>query len=47
MKVAGIVDLGTDLHNPEFAKIAEGEGLLGLTRKQPTTYPDARAGTQL
>ncbi len=30
MKAAGILDFGTDLHNPDFAKIAEGAGLLGL-----------------
>ncbi len=28
---AGIVDYGTHLHNPNFAKIAQGAGLLGLT----------------
>jgi pyruvate dehydrogenase (quinone) len=31
MMAAGIVDFGTNLHNPNFAKIAEGAGLLGLT----------------
>ena len=31
MKAAGIVDFGTDLHNPDFAKMAEAVGLLGLT----------------
>jgi pyruvate dehydrogenase (quinone) len=31
MKAAGIVDYGTDLRNPNFAKIAEAAGLLGLT----------------
>jgi len=30
MKAAGILDFGTDLLNPNFAKIAEGAGLLGL-----------------
>ena len=30
MKAAGILDFGTDLHNPDFTKIAEGAGLLGL-----------------
>jgi pyruvate dehydrogenase (quinone) len=30
MKAAGILDYGTDLHNPDFAKMAEGAGLLGL-----------------
>ena len=33
MKAAGIVDFATDLHNPDFAKIAEGAGLLGLSAK--------------
>jgi pyruvate dehydrogenase (quinone) len=31
MKAAGVVDFTTDLRNPNFAKIAEGAGLLGLT----------------
>jgi len=31
MKAAGIVDFGTDLQNPNFAKMAESLGLLGLT----------------
>ena len=31
MKAAGIVDYGTDLQNPNFAKLAEAAGLLGLT----------------
>jgi pyruvate dehydrogenase (quinone) len=31
MKAAGILEFGTDLHNPDFAKIAEAAGLLGLT----------------
>lgn len=35
MKAAGIVDFGTDLVNPDFAKIAEGAGLLGLTAATP------------
>ena len=30
MKAAGILDFGTDLHNPDFAKMAEAAGLLGL-----------------
>jgi pyruvate dehydrogenase (quinone) len=30
MKAAGILDFSTDLRNPDFAKIAEGAGLLGL-----------------
>ena len=31
MKAAGFVDFGTDLDNPNFAKMAEAAGLLGLT----------------
>jgi pyruvate dehydrogenase (quinone) len=31
MKAAGIVDFGTDLENPDFAKMAEAAGVLGLT----------------
>ena len=31
MKAAGILDFGTDLKNPNFAKMAEAAGLLGLT----------------
>jgi pyruvate dehydrogenase (quinone) len=35
MKAAGIVDYGTDLVNPNFAKMAEAVGLLGLTAEKP------------
>jgi pyruvate dehydrogenase (quinone) len=35
MKAGGIVDFGTDLHNPDFTKIAEGAGLLGLRAEKP------------
>lgn len=35
MKAAGIVDFGTDLLNPDFAKLAESVGLLGLTANTP------------
>jgi pyruvate dehydrogenase (quinone) len=35
MKAAGIVDYGTDLVNPDFTKIAEGAGLLGLKAETP------------
>lgn len=35
MKAAGILDFGTELHNPNFAKIAEGAGILGLTAQTP------------
>jgi pyruvate dehydrogenase (quinone) len=35
MKAAGIVDYGTDLINPDFAKMAEAAGLLGLKAERP------------
>jgi pyruvate dehydrogenase (quinone) len=35
MKAAGIVNFGTDLHNPDFAKMAEAVGILGLTADTP------------
>ena len=35
MKAAGILDFATSLHNPDFAKIAEAAGLLGLTAETP------------
>jgi pyruvate dehydrogenase (quinone) len=35
MKAAGVLDFGTDLQNPNFAKMAEGAGLLGLTAETP------------
>jgi pyruvate dehydrogenase (quinone) len=35
MKAAGILDFGTDLRNPNFAKMAEGAGLLGLSAETP------------
>jgi pyruvate dehydrogenase (quinone) len=35
MKAAGIVDFGTDLHNPNFAKMAEAAGVLGVTAETP------------
>jgi pyruvate dehydrogenase (quinone) len=31
MKAAGLLDFGTGLQNPDFAKLAEAAGLLGLT----------------
>ena len=39
MKAAGIVDFGTDLRNPNFAKLAEAAGLLGLTAETPFQVP--------
>ncbi len=35
MKAAGVLDFGTDLQNPNFAKMAEAAGLLGLTAETP------------
>lgn len=35
MKASGFLNFATDLHNPDFAKIAEGAGLLGLTAETP------------
>ena len=35
MKAAGFVEFGTDLQNPNFAKIAEAAGVLGLTAETP------------
>jgi len=35
MKAAGILEFGTDLHNPNFAKMAEAAGILGLRAETP------------
>jgi pyruvate dehydrogenase (quinone) len=35
MKATGFVDFATDLRNPNFAKMAEAAGLLGLTAETP------------
>src|SRR4029077_4867008 len=35
MKAAGFVAFGTDLKNPDFAKLAEAAGVLGLTAETP------------
>ncbi len=35
MKVAGIPEFATDLHNPNFGKIADAAGLMGLTAETP------------
>ena len=43
MKAAGILDFGTDLHNPDFTKIAEGAGLLGLRAETPDEVEPAIA----
>ncbi|HMB95111.1 MAG TPA: thiamine pyrophosphate-dependent enzyme, partial [Tepidisphaeraceae bacterium] len=41
MKAMGILEFGTDLKNPDFAKIAEASGLLGLHVDTPTQLRDA------
>jgi pyruvate dehydrogenase (quinone) len=35
MKAAGILEFATDLHNPDFAKMAEAAGVLGLKAETP------------
>jgi pyruvate dehydrogenase (quinone) len=35
MKAAGILEFATDLQNPDFAKIAQAAGFLGLTAQTP------------
>ena len=35
MKAAGIIDFGTDLKDPDFAKLADAAGLLGLSAETP------------
>ena len=35
MKAAGYLNFATELHNPDFAKMAEAAGLLGLTAETP------------
>ncbi len=43
MKAAGILDFGTDLHNPDFTKIADGAGLLGVRAETPDQVEPAIA----
>ena len=43
MKAAGILDFGTHLHNPDFTKIAEGAGLLGVRAETPDQVEPAIA----
>jgi pyruvate dehydrogenase (quinone) len=43
MKAAGILDFATTLHNPDFAKIAQGAGLLGLAADTPAQVAPAIA----
>jgi pyruvate dehydrogenase (quinone) len=35
MKAAGFLDFGTDLHNPDWAKMADAPGLLGRRAETP------------
>jgi pyruvate dehydrogenase (quinone) len=35
MKAAGLLEFGTDLENPGFAKLAEAAGLFGLRAENP------------
>src|ERR1700723_277080 len=43
MKAGGFVDFATTLHNPDFAKIAEAAGILGLTAETPDQVEPAIA----
>ena len=43
MKSMGIIEFGTDLKNPDFTKIAEASGLLGLRVDQPSQLRPALA----
>jgi pyruvate dehydrogenase (quinone) len=43
MKAGGFVDFGTDLHNPDFAKLAEAAGLLGIRAETPDQVEPAIA----
>jgi len=35
MKAAGMLDFATQLHNPDFAKMADAAGVLGLKANMP------------
>jgi len=41
MKAAGLVELGTDLDNPNFAAMANAMGILGIRAEDPGELPDA------
>jgi pyruvate dehydrogenase (quinone) len=43
MKAAGMLDFTTDLHNPDFAKIAEGAGMFGVKAETPDQVETAIA----
>src|SRR6202163_4920562 len=38
MKAAGLLDFATELHNPDFAKMAEAAGVLGLRANEPEQF---------
>ena len=35
MKAAGVLEFATELHNPDFATMAQGAGIFGLTAETP------------
>jgi pyruvate dehydrogenase (quinone) len=41
MKAAGIVNFGTDLHNPNFAAVAQAMGMFGRRVEQPAELQQA------
>jgi len=41
MKAAGVLDFATHLRNPDFARIAEGAGMLGLSVERPDQVKSA------
>ncbi|HEV2511608.1 ubiquinone-dependent pyruvate dehydrogenase [Bosea sp. (in: a-proteobacteria)] len=43
MKAAGLVELGTDLENPDFAAMARAMGIHGVRAEDPGDLPDAVA----
>lgn len=43
MKAAGLVELGTDLDNPNFAAMANAMGILGIRAEDPGELPEAVA----
>jgi pyruvate dehydrogenase (quinone) len=43
MKAGGFLDFATDLHNPDFSKIAEAAGILGLRAETPDQVEPAIA----
>jgi pyruvate dehydrogenase (quinone) len=43
MKAGGFLDFATTLHNPDFAKIADAAGILGLTAETPDQVEPAIA----